>query len=120
MANNGTQVSDLVLTVTKVPELKVSGKGNKFLKFGAVHEDNGEKTWFSVVAFKTVAIGLNSVVKKGSKIKATGVVSQKEYEKKDGSGVGIENNLIINSAKVATDNGVVTVDDFFEPKADPF
>lgn len=116
MANNGTPVNDLILTVTKDVELKKSAaKGTPYLKMNAVHEDSGEKTWFTAMAFKAMANNLSSLVKKGTKMKVSGNVSQKEYQKKDGT-VGIENVVMINTAKVVTSDGVVNVDEFYEPK----
>ncbi len=119
MADNSTKVNDLVLSVVKIYEVKTSAKGTKYLNFKAVHEDGAEKTWFTCVAFKAMAKNMHGVLRKGGKIKVTGSVSQKEYQKKEG-GVGLENKLIVDSAKVSTDDGVVTVDEFFEAKSDPF
>lgn len=112
MASNATNVDGLKVAVVKLEELKVSGKGKPYLRMSLVHEDGGEKTWFSGVAFGTVATALSKKLSKGNKMKVNGSVSQKEYQKKDGSGVGIENNLIINSALVSNGTTVEVVDDF--------
>jgi single-stranded DNA-binding protein len=113
MADNSTPVSGLTVSVVSESTFAESAKGTPYCRFKGVH-DGDEKVWFSAVAFGPVAKGLHSLVKKGTKLKVNGAVSQKEYQKKDG-GVGIENKLVIKEAKVATSKGVVEVDDFYEP-----
>lgn len=113
MADNSTPVSGLTIAVVTDSTFAESAKGTPYCRFKGVHEGD-EKVWFSAVAFGPVAKGLHSLVKKGTKLKVTGNVSQKEYKKKDDT-VGLENKLVIQSAKVATSKGVVEVDDFYEP-----
>lgn len=113
MADNSTTVKDLTVACVSDPESGVSAKGTKYLRFRGVHEDGDDKTWFKCVAFGPVSDGLKSMLQKGTKMKVmNGKASQKEYVNKEGK-PGTENNLIINSAKVATKSGVVTVDEFY-------
>jgi single-stranded DNA-binding protein len=111
MANNASSVDGLKVAVVKLEELKTSAKGKPYLRMNLVHEDAGEKTWFTGVAFGTVATALSRKLAKGNRMKVNGSVSQKEYTKKDGQ-VGVENNLIINSAIVSNGTTVEVVDDF--------
>ena len=111
MADNGTQVVDLKVSVVKISELKTSAKGKPYLQMNAVHEDGGEKTWFSAVAFGVLASALSKNVTKGNKMKVTGTVSQKEYINKEGK-PGVENKLIVQSAKVSNGTTVVELDEF--------
>lgn len=111
MATNATPVVDLKLSCVKVDELKTSQGGKPYLRMTFVHDDGTDKTWFSGVAFGVVAGALSKHVTKGCKVKVTGKVSQKEYQKKDGT-VGIENKLVVESAKVSNGITVVTVDEF--------
>lgn len=111
MADNATKVENLKVACVKLDELKDSANGKKYLRMNLVHEDGETKTWFSGVAFGTVAVALAKVLKKGNKMKVTGSVSQKEYVNKEGK-PGVENKLIVNTAIVAGNDGLVTVDEF--------
>lgn len=111
MANNGTAVSDLKVSVVKVEELKISAKGKPYLQMSLVHEDDGAKTWFKGVAFGVLASAISKKVTKGNKMKVNGMVSQKEYKKKDDT-IGVENSLIVNSAKVSNGVTVEILDEF--------
>lgn len=111
MADNSTRVVDLKVSCVKVEELKQSAGGKNYLRMSFVHEDGDEKTWFSGVAFGVIAKAMSSKVKKGNKMKVTGFVSQREYVNKEGK-PGVENKLVVNSAKVATGNEVLEFDEF--------
>jgi hypothetical protein len=111
MADNGTKVEDLKVSVVKISEVKISQNGKAYIQISAVHEGGEDKTWFSAVAFGGVARALSKHLAKGNKMKVNGTVSQKEYMNKEGK-PGVENKLIINTAVVAGNDGVVTIDEF--------
>ena len=112
MADNSTVVPNLKVAVASIEELKTSAAGKPYIRLKVVHEDGAEKTWFNAVAFGVLAKAISKKVTKGNKMLVNGSVSQKEYEKKNDGGVGVENKLVINSVKVSNGTTVEELDEF--------
>jgi single-stranded DNA-binding protein len=116
---NNKRIGGLKVSVTSAPESKVSKTGKNFLSFKAVHEkDDGEKVWLNCLAFGLIGSSLKSHLAKGRRCMLSGTLKTKEYQKKDG-GVGIDNTLFVNEAKVADGDKLVTIDEFTTENA-PF
>lgn len=114
MADNGSQVKDLVVAVVKLDELKESAGGKPYLRFNCVNNDTEEPVFFSGVAFGVLAVALGKRLKPGNKMKVSGTVSQKEYISKKTEKPGVENKLTVNSVKLSDGKTVVTLDEFTE------
>ena len=113
MADNTTQIADMRVSVVKVEPVAKSAAGKAYKRFTVVHEVGADKTFLNAVAFGVLAkaLGKNGLAK-GNRLKVSGGVSQKEYQKRDNGGVGVENKLIVNSVTVSNGNEVVTLDEF--------
>jgi hypothetical protein len=110
-----TKVSDVTIKVTKFED-KVSPAGKKYIKATGLHEkDDGTNVWLNLMAFKGVRTGLlNAGFNKGSLAKITGQLKEKEYQKADGT-VGVDKTVFLDSVKLITDDGLVKIDNFYEP-----
>jgi|688.fasta_scaffold792550_2 single-stranded DNA-binding protein len=106
------RVDGLVVTVTKLSELKTTGTGKLMFKASALNEtDEGEKNWVNIIGFGLMARNLSTKLKKGARCRVYGNLKTKEYQKSDGT-VGVDNTIFLSKVQVAGDDKLETIDEF--------
>lgn len=112
MDNKSNRIDGVEVTVTKAAEPAVSQKGVTYLKLNA-RADVGDGEWVTLMAFGLLAKNLaGKLNKKGARAKVYGTLKTKEYQKKDGSGVGVENTIMLSKAMVVNGDKLETISEF--------